>query len=83
MKLRKRVRDVERLKEEGNSAFKAGKLDEAVEKYSEALDVSYSSLSDWPNAEVLYSYSVSEKQKKRVEGVRSVQRCFQTVPPLF
>lgn len=39
MKLRKRVRDVDRLKDEGNSAFKAGRLDEAVAKYSEALEV--------------------------------------------
>lgn len=38
-KLRKRVKDVERLKEEGNVAFKTGKLEEATEKYSEALDV--------------------------------------------
>ncbi|KXN90332.1 hypothetical protein AN958_04365 [Leucoagaricus sp. SymC.cos] len=37
-KLRKRVRDVERLKEEGNSAFKSGKLREAVDKYTEALE---------------------------------------------
>lgn len=39
MRLRKRVRDVDRLKDEGNSAFKAGRLDEAVAKYTEALEV--------------------------------------------
>ena len=39
-RLRKRVRDVERLKEEGNTAFKMGRLEEAVEKYGEAIDVS-------------------------------------------
>lgn len=39
-RLRKRVKDVERLKEEGNTAFKAGILEEATEKYGEALDVS-------------------------------------------
>lgn len=38
-KLRKRVRDVERLKEEGNVAFKVNNLQEAVDKYSEALEV--------------------------------------------
>ncbi|EMD30435.1 hypothetical protein CERSUDRAFT_101383, partial [Gelatoporia subvermispora B] len=38
LRLRKRVKDVERLKEEGNVAFKTGKLDEAVEKYGEALE---------------------------------------------
>jgi DnaJ family protein C protein 7 len=39
-RLRKRVKDVERLKEEGNSAFKMGRLQEAIDKYGEALDVS-------------------------------------------
>jgi hypothetical protein len=39
--LRKRVREVERLKEEGNVAFKAGSLQEAAEKYGEALEVSF------------------------------------------
>lgn len=38
-KLRKRVKDVERLKEEGNVAFKQGKLQEAYDLYSETLDV--------------------------------------------
>jgi DnaJ homolog subfamily C member 7 len=37
--LRKRVKDVERLKDEGNVAFKTGSLNEAVEKYTEALEV--------------------------------------------
>ncbi|TFK20257.1 DnaJ domain-containing protein [Coprinopsis marcescibilis] len=37
-KLRKRVKDVERLKEEGNVAFKSNDLDVAVERYSEALE---------------------------------------------
>jgi DnaJ family protein C protein 7 len=39
MQLRKRVKDVERLKDEGNAAFKSGKLREALEKYGEALSV--------------------------------------------
>ncbi|KAA1470108.1 DnaJ-domain-containing protein [Dentipellis sp. KUC8613] len=37
-RLRRRVKDVERLKEEGNQAFKAGRLEEALEKYGETLD---------------------------------------------
>jgi len=37
-RLRKRIKDVERLKEEGNTAFKAGRLQEATEKYGEALE---------------------------------------------
>ena len=37
--LRKRVKDVERLKEEGNTAFKSGELQEAVAKYTEAIQV--------------------------------------------
>jgi DnaJ family protein C protein 7 len=37
--LRKRVKDVERLKEEGNVAFKTNNLLEAMDKYGEALEV--------------------------------------------
>ncbi|OBZ73547.1 DnaJ subfamily C member 7 [Grifola frondosa] len=37
-RLRKRVKDVERFKEEGNVAFKSGRLEEAVERYGEALE---------------------------------------------
>ncbi|TEB25225.1 hypothetical protein FA13DRAFT_1714051 [Coprinellus micaceus] len=36
--LRKRVKDVERLKEEGNVAFKTNNLLEAMDKYGEALE---------------------------------------------
>ncbi|GAV99525.1 protein prenylyltransferase [Lentinula edodes] len=36
--LRKRVKDIERLKDEGNIAFKAGKLQEAVAKYTDTLE---------------------------------------------
>lgn len=39
-KLRKRVKDVERLKDEGNLAFKAGRLTHAADTYAEALEVS-------------------------------------------
>lgn len=38
--LRKRIKDVERLKEEGNTFFKAGKLQNAVNSYTETLAVS-------------------------------------------
>ncbi|KAI0772446.1 protein prenylyltransferase [Trametes elegans] len=38
MRLRKRIKDIERLKEEGNVAFKTGKLKEAAEKYGAALE---------------------------------------------
>ena len=38
MRLRKRIKDVERLKEEGNVAFKTGKLLDAADKYAEALE---------------------------------------------
>lgn len=39
LRLRKRVKDVERLKDEGNTAFKAGNLEEAVARYTETLEV--------------------------------------------
>ena len=38
-KLMRRIKDVERTKEEGNAFFKAGRLVQAVEKYTEALGV--------------------------------------------
>ena len=41
LKLRKRAKDVERLKEEGNTAFKAGELEEAVVRYTVALEVDF------------------------------------------
>jgi len=37
-RLRKRVKDVEKLKEEGNVAFKTGKFQEAISKYAECLE---------------------------------------------
>lgn len=37
--LLKRAKEVERIKEEGNTFFKAGRLGEAVERYGEALEV--------------------------------------------
>ena len=37
--LRKRVKDVEKLKEDGNVAFKSGKFEEAISKYGECLEV--------------------------------------------
>lgn len=39
MRLRRRVKDVDRLKDEGNTAFKLGNLEEAISKYNEALEV--------------------------------------------
>ena len=40
-RLRKRVKDVEKLKEEGNVAFKTGKFEEAIGKYEECLEVCF------------------------------------------
>ena len=39
MRLRRRIKDVDRLKTEGNNLFKQQKLQEAVDKYTEALEV--------------------------------------------
>ena len=36
--LLRRAREIEGLKDEGNAAFKAGRLDEAISKYSETLE---------------------------------------------
>ena len=40
-RLRKRVKEVERLKEEGNQAFKLGKLEDALKLYTDALEVRF------------------------------------------
>ncbi|KAK7038721.1 hypothetical protein VNI00_010605 [Paramarasmius palmivorus] len=39
MRLRRRIKDVDRLKTEGNNLFKQQKLQEAVDKYTEALEL--------------------------------------------
>jgi tetratricopeptide (TPR) repeat protein len=49
-RLRKRVKEVERLKEDGNQAFKVGKLQEALTLYTDALEVR-------PLAAIQYSLS--------------------------
>ena len=41
MQLRKRVKEVERLKEEGNKSFKSGVLNDAIEKYTNAIQVNH------------------------------------------
>lgn len=38
--LMRRVKEVEKTKEEGNQFFKMGKFSDAVDKYTEALDMS-------------------------------------------
>ncbi|KAF9650720.1 DnaJ-domain-containing protein, partial [Thelephora ganbajun] len=38
MQLRKRIKEVERLKEEGNKSFKSGVLNDAIEKYTAAIE---------------------------------------------
>jgi DnaJ family protein C protein 7 len=38
MQLRKRVKEIEKLKEEGNTAFKSGALRDAIEKYTAAIE---------------------------------------------
>ena len=38
-RLRKRIKDVERIKEEGNAAFKSGRLLDAVKLYTDCLKV--------------------------------------------
>ena len=46
-KLRKRVKEVERLKEEGNASFKRGSMQDAIDKYTEAIDVSSRLVEFW------------------------------------
>jgi tetratricopeptide (TPR) repeat protein len=78
-KLRKRIKDVERLKEEGNVAFKTGKLQEAYEKYSECLEVClhvYLSIRIRLFIGVLHSALV--RWKKRAKVAKSEPHCCPT-----
>jgi len=72
-RLRIRVKDVERLKEEGNVAFKSGRYEEAIEKYNKALDVSVSFLNGVSDTKFCRALVV---KRKRAAVARSVQRCF-------
>jgi hypothetical protein len=75
MQLRKRVKDVERLKEEGNVAFKMSRLQEAVDKYGEALDVSMPFLVLARTHMRHACISGSENRWKRARAARSARRC--------
>jgi len=79
-KLRKRVKDVERLKDEGNIAFKTGMLEEAVDKYTEALEVSRSLLTVCVLYIDLLFSSVLDQMRKKVKAGISEQRYYQIVP---
>jgi len=81
MKLRKRIKDIEKLKEEGNTAFKSGQLQEAVDKYGECLEVRPVSL----KLERLsnHPYSESARQKRNVKVVKFVQLFFPIEPLPF
>jgi hypothetical protein len=79
MKLRKRVKDVDRLKEEGNMAFKASRLQDALEKYGEALLVSnpsqFLALAK-SRVSSRCDLSASVKRRKKVTAVRSEQHYY-------
>jgi tetratricopeptide (TPR) repeat protein len=79
MQLRKRAKEVERLKEEGNQFFKSGALDDAVEKYTAAIEVNHfpHRTRDFSDTERIPSHSESGTRKRRPGGVRYAQRCCQ------
>ena len=52
-RLRKRIKDVERIKDEGNAAFKSGRLVEAVALYTMCLEVC-----DMPTINILTFVSI-------------------------
>lgn|SRR6266850_613016 len=83
-RLRKRVKEVERLKEEGNQAFKLGKLQGALTLYTDALEVRFllpPATSFFISTEsVLGSASGSAKMRTK-ERADNCARCYsQTVP---
>jgi len=82
MQLRKRVKEVERLKEEGNKSFKSGILNDAIEKYTAAIEVNRFRVEH--ETEVIptdshHSESGTRTRKPRV--VRYVQHYCQTERP--
>lgn len=76
-KLRKRVKDVEKIKEDGNVAFKTGRLQEAYDRYSECLEVR----PDPSFVAYLSNFisSVSGTRKKKAGVAKFELHCFQTV----
>lgn len=82
MRLRKRVKDVDRLKDEGNAAFKSGQLQTANEKYTEALEVRVSRKA-LTSTTVTHSNMCSESAMRnlRVRAVICAPYYSQTEPP--
>jgi len=74
------------MKDEGNIAFKSGRLEEAVAKYTEALEVSEAFsllvMSDFDGV-ILVSSSELERVRKRVKADKYVLQSYPTVPPHY
>ena len=81
-RLRKRVKEVERLKEEGNQAFKLGKLHEALRLYTEALEVCMYALSFTVCILNLVRFSGSAKTRTK-ERAGSCVLCYYLIAPLL
>ncbi len=82
MRLRRRVKDVDRLKDEGNAAFKAGKLDEAIAKYSESLEVCMVNMLVLQSATDEAISSALERARTRARADTFARCCYRTGPPL-
>ena len=76
-RLRVRVKDVDRLKEEGNASFKIGNLPEAVDSYTQALDVRAPTVFFYPCLRV-QSFRSSESQTKKERVAKSAPHSCQT-----
>ena len=77
MQLRKRAKDIERLKEEGNQSFKSGALDDAIEKYTAAIEVGrfpHRTRGSSDTERMPYHSELGIRMRKP-RGVRYVQRC--------
>lgn len=70
--LLRKARDIERIKDEGNKAFKLGQLTGSVGKYTEALDVSDLCHHRWMTA-LTMGFSLLESAKMRLRVVSSGQ----------
>eukprot|EP00457_Paulinella_chromatophora_P002354 gb/GEZN01002358.1/.p1 GENE.gb/GEZN01002358.1/~~gb/GEZN01002358.1/.p1 ORF type:complete len:524 (+),score=96.97 gb/GEZN01002358.1/:610-2181(+) len=81
MQMYKLIKKLTKLKEEGNDAFKNGRLDEAIQKYTSALDeVGDKSCVDFCSTLYCNRAAAHMKQRKWIEAKRDCDRCLEMNP---
>lgn len=77
-KLRKRTKEVEKLKDEGNTFFKGGQHEPAIAKYTEALEVCGVSLTRSARPVTVLNERWLARRRRKARVVISELRCFRT-----